>query len=1436
MARRSRKSIFGKQTSRWLRSLQPRLEPLEERYLLTGVPMLLGDLQTYDPDGSMQFMNPSWTQVGNTVYFGADGTGANSLAPYQLWKTDGTPAGTMQVNEALIDDEATITPTSMEGYHGKLYFAGPGRELWVTDGTPGGTSQVIDLVPGGGAGFNTNSGPDELTVVGDTLFFAARHPTLGYELWKTDGTAAGTEFVADTRPVADDSNRLLRWFTSFNDKLYFVQDDGTHGWELWSSDGTAAGTSMLLDINPTGDAAPAGLRVFDGKLWFSADDGVHGAELWSSDGTAIGTQMVADINPGAASSVTNGFYGFSSMGAGGSLYFSANDGVHGNELWRSAGSAANTTLVKDINPGTANGGGGSLVEFNGQLAFVGNDGVHGGELWKTDGTEANTQLIKDIWPGSQSSYRYMAVANGVLYISVDDGVTGRELWASDGTTAGTFQVADIFPGPNESIPDYLFDFNGTLLFAARDSFGVEPRVIPGLFVDLDGTSAATGSTSVWYDSPTLIAGSTATIDYSGTHLTSLTATLETPLAGDVLAADISGTAIAASFDGTTLTLSGSDTIENYRQVLNTITYDNTVGRPPAVNWQNVLITAFDAIGTARNTAIAKVITNEKPSVDLNGPVVSGTFYSTTWASAPVAIASVSSTLSDADGTNLVGLTVIIANYEGGDDLIVDVSGTNISATYLGGLLTLEGEDTIAAYQQVLHTIKYRHLTFPALTYKTLLVQAIDELGQIGEASTTNISINQLPAISFYDHNQWTGVPLLVMPSAEVTDDANLQSLSVAIESPVAGDMLSVTTTGTGISASFDGTTLLLTGNRVASVYQQVLRTLTYHNTNGSIATQLGHRLTVIATDQWGITNPPKILYLHTPRDPAIDLNGADPGGGFAATWTGSPISITAPTAIFTNPDEAPMTRIRATLNSTRPGDVLTADTTGTGLAANFSAGSLTITGAGTAADYQQVLRTIQYHNTLGSTNLAQYTVDFRATFNSFGGVSQSSALVSTTLTIASASVDLNGAASGTGFDSFWTGNGPTLIASPNAVINGSGVSTLQSLTVTIAAAVAGDVLSATPTGNISVSYNGTNTLTLSGLDSVANYETVLRSVTYDSTDLGYNTLFRTLNVVANNGISPGPTSAAKVTRAINDVLGSKLYYRQSSWNVSNSQFPGNADDNAIAPDKTPYLPGSGAASFANVSSYSRGINGIMIDIAGPTGSLSRTSDFIFKVGNNGDPSTWSTAPLPGLTTRSSAGVGGSKRVQLTWSTGDILGTWLQITVRATAATGLTSDYVLYWGSNPGDTGISNGSLWASVTNTTDELGARNHPSGLTSTSITNEYDFDRNKTVGITDSLIARNNVGMLWKLNLPGLASAFFASAAGGEIASALTTSAASTTPVDAVSPRTLAAAAAQAVPVAVPAAAAADQALGSAPSMAAEDQEDEALESLLDELFPPA
>jgi hypothetical protein len=168
------------------------------------------------------------------------------------------------------------------------------------------------------------------------------------------------------------------------------------------------------------------------------------------------------------------------------------------------------------------------------------------------------------------------------------------------------------------------------------------------------------------------------------------------------------------------------------------------------------------------------------------------------------------------------------------------------------------------------------------------------------------------------------------------------------------------------------------------------------------------------------------------------------------------------------------------------------------------------------------------------------------------------------------------------------------------------------------------------------------------------------------------------------------------------------------------------------------LPG-GTATFANYTSYSLGINGLMVDIqrlANPGGLTA--ADFQFKVGNDDTPSGWTTAPTPtSVTVQQGTGTDGSDRVTIIWDDNAIQNQWLQVTVLANANTGLAEDDEFYFGNAIGESGDQSGNA---VVDVADETAAGDHNSGFSAAQIDSNYDYNRDGRVTVADVLIARRN------------------------------------------------------------------------------------------------
>src|SRR5262249_55476625 len=153
-----------------------------------------------------------------------------------------------------------------------------------------------------------------------------------------------------------------------------------------------------------------------------------------------------DIVPGKDSSFASDFMRF-----GASVLFTADDGVHGNELWISDGTA--TKMVRNIAPGGQDSDPHPIGVVHGLAVVQADDTVHGMKLWVTDCNGPNTPMLPYINKGKAGSgNRASGFFKGALYFNARDGVHGDELWRTDGTRAGTVRVTDIFVGPGSSSP------------------------------------------------------------------------------------------------------------------------------------------------------------------------------------------------------------------------------------------------------------------------------------------------------------------------------------------------------------------------------------------------------------------------------------------------------------------------------------------------------------------------------------------------------------------------------------------------------------------------------------------------------------------------------------------------------------------------------------------------------------------------------------------------------------------------------------------------------------------------------------------------------------------------------------------------------------------------------------------------------------------------
>ena len=185
--------------------------------------------------------------------------------------------------------------------------------------------------------------------------------------------------------------------------------------------------ATLLEINFSADSEPDNFTVVGDKVYFIANDGKSGRELWVSDGNYINTKMVKDIRAGLSSAfnVTNNDT-YTSIGN--ILYFIAQDYQTGKQLWRTDGTETGTYMVKNA-PENMSLNRVEMITFNNKIIYNFKTYSLGEELWISDGTEAGTHLLKDIYTGSDGgSPKSMFLFNNLVYFVANDGINGTELW------------------------------------------------------------------------------------------------------------------------------------------------------------------------------------------------------------------------------------------------------------------------------------------------------------------------------------------------------------------------------------------------------------------------------------------------------------------------------------------------------------------------------------------------------------------------------------------------------------------------------------------------------------------------------------------------------------------------------------------------------------------------------------------------------------------------------------------------------------------------------------------------------------------------------------------------------------------------------------------------------------------------------------------------
>ena len=639
--------------------------------------------------------------------------------------------------------------------------------------------------------------------------------------------------------------------------------------------------------------------------------------------------------------------------------------------------------------------------------------------------------------------------------------------------------------------------------------------------------------------------------------------------GDVLAATGNGT-IAVSYDASTesLVLSGSDTLADYQSVLDTVTFvtpsDNPTnfGSSPTRTITWVVNDDLSIASAPATTTLSLTALNDAPSVAA-APSLAFTEGDTVAISPTLSV-------SDPDSLGFVNATVSITGgtfANDGDVLSASTTGTHITASYDAATetLALTGSDTLANYQSVLDRVTFASGSNPdnngADPTRTVTWVVNDGSGSsnLSAPATTTIAvtaINDPPQLSnvasSITFTELTTVTLAGNALVSDTDNPNLASATVKIVGGTfAGDGDVLAAPGTAsISVSYNAATetLTLTGADTPLHYQQVLDSLTFTSTSHN-PDDFGSNPTRTVT--WVVNDGSPSNNLSTVATTTIAVTAIND----APTLAGTPASLAftegqqvtlAATAAVSDPDN--LTLAGATVAITGgtfagDGDVLTFNTTGTAITASYNTATetLTLTGSDTLADYTQVLDSVTFGSGANPDDFgSQPTRTITWLLDDASGSNHLSTISTTTVNVTA----VNNPPTLSGLtNAAFTENGAAVTLSGNASVSDPDNQKLASATIKITGgtfAGDGDVLAAPGTASISVSYNAaTETLTLTGSDTLADYRQVLDSVTFNSTspnpdNFGANPS-RTVAWTLNDGSGSNSTTTSTINVGITAI-------------------------------------------------------------------------------------------------------------------------------------------------------------------------------------------------------------------------------------------------------------------------------------------------------------
>ncbi len=361
-----------------------------------------------------------------------------------IYKTDGTPGDLTEVKNFGV---VSPFPSSFRATSTELYFVfstpATGSELWATNGTTVGTRLVKEFVAGAADGIG---GLSTARIIGHELYLIVYPTPTSSEIWKTDGTT--TEKIVSETGIG----QMYNLAATSTGLLYSHNDGNLHG-NIWASS-TTGDIQKLKEFPPIPGNTYAGYEgtSFNGFLYMtlpSSDNTRH--ELWKTNGDDVFERILnAPKNPQ--------YFQI----AGNRLYFLADDGTHGQQVWYTDGT--NMVMMTEFDAATEG-------EVSNQFFFVWGDRVFfhtllAGQvtLWLTDVTGNGITALP---PGPSGPFGIM---NDKVYLSGVRDPQILQLWSSDGTAGGTqiIKEIDIVSSSSMALSGAQV-LNGKLLFSASSA-------------------------------------------------------------------------------------------------------------------------------------------------------------------------------------------------------------------------------------------------------------------------------------------------------------------------------------------------------------------------------------------------------------------------------------------------------------------------------------------------------------------------------------------------------------------------------------------------------------------------------------------------------------------------------------------------------------------------------------------------------------------------------------------------------------------------------------------------------------------------------------------------------------------------------------------------------------------------------------------------------